>query len=289
MTTLRKAIDTFLEEDGKLFGDGVARQHIEFMESTKKNYGPAAKLMLNTLNKYISTVDGMISYIFGRRRGLEKIKNATGYTGKNGFVSMMTKVNSLKNNWLSTVKATIDSLDNSDKSSEAVQRILIASYIEQGILMNAENEEVTEAEVIERVLQDFIIGQIGATKDGVDSYLIEARNKAIEAFEGVETLADVMGVLTSGQKMYLDAVMESNKIAIDEKVKVSNENGRKFRALQNYVHIAIRGKKRDSRDMSVDDLQNDPEAINRVNIFGDDALTEKTSNAQETRVKFRNL
>ena len=284
---IEKAIDTFLEEDGKLFGDGVARQHIEYMESTKKNYGPPAKLMLNAINKYISTVDGMISYIFGRRRGLEKIKNATGYTGKNGFVSMMTKVNSLKNNWLSTVKATLDSLDNSDKNSEAVQRILIASYIEQGILMNAENEEVTEAEVIERVLQDFITGQIGATKDGVNSSLIEARNKAIQAFEGAETLSDVMGVLTSGQKMYLDAVMEANKIAIDEKVKVSNENGRKFRALQNYVHIAIRGKKRDSRDMSVDDLQNDPEAINRVNIFGDDALTEKSSGAQETRVKFR--
>ena len=75
---IEKAIDTFLEEDGKLFGDGVARQHIEYMESTKKNYGPPAKLMLNAINKYISTVDGMISYIFGRRRGLEKIKSATG-------------------------------------------------------------------------------------------------------------------------------------------------------------------------------------------------------------------
>jgi hypothetical protein len=283
---IRGVIENFIET-GVLFGNGKVRAiieaHVGIKNQAKK---PPAPLEPKVTSKVLGNVKSLLSTMFANPKKSIDVLVGMGYTGKRGFQQMMKDAAQLGNDWISTVRESIDkNLVNGKKSELAIQ---IVSYIEQKVNDIAENSSLEESTIVGIVLDNMrhsanVILEYsnGNTNDvKIANTLIEVLAK----FDGVTTLSDAMSKLSSKEKNLLEDVYKANSFGLQDKIKISNENGVEFNPIDRYVNMAIRNKstEEDSK-RTAEELVNDPNYMGRVELFGKEEISEKKSGAQKNR------
>ena len=286
---IRGVIENFIET-GVLFGNGKVRAiieaHVGIKNQAKK---PPAPLEPKKTSKLLGNVKSLLSTMFANPKKSIDVLVGMGYTGKRGFQQMMKKAAQLSNDWISTVRESIDkNLVNGKKSELAIQ---IVSYIEQKVNDIAKNSSLEESTIVSIVLDNMrhsanVILEYsnGNTNDvKIANTLIEVLAK----FDGVTTLSDAMSKLSSKEKNLLEDVYKANSFGLQDKIKISNENGVEFNPIDRYVNMAIRNKSttKDSKKTE-EELVNDPNYMGRIELFKEEnkkEISEKKSGAQKNR------